>query len=270
MLNPALVHIKKLLRNNTIPPLEGDLAKISELREIHDEIKLVREILSSFSTKHEEDLSELTKTLRGEIESRSLAMEALQKSELRFKYLANHDSLTGALNRRSFMERALQELNNAFRHKIPCGAIMIDIDHFKNFNDTYGHPAGDEALRHVVKIIADFSRKHDFLGRYGGEEFIFFFCHANMSTSLVIAERIREALEKNPVQLDIGPIPLTASFGVAMAEKPKNVKYDKLHDYLDILINNADVAMYRAKREGRNRVIVFNEEAYVNSETGSL
>jgi len=261
----ALAHIKKLLRENTIPPLEGDLLKIPELKEIHDEIRTAREILASFSTDHEEILSALTDSLCREIEKWTNAMEALQESESRFKYLANHDPLTGAMNRRSFMERAKQELNDAFRHKYPCGVIMVDIDHFKVFNDTYGHQAGDEALRHIVRLISASSRSHDFLGRYGGEEFIFFFCHADKSTSLIVAERMRSSLENNPVSLEAGPVSITASFGISVAENPENLSYEKLNDYLEVLINHADTALYLAKRNGRNRVVVFNEEEHQNS-----
>ena len=268
VLGRALRHIKLLLKDYTIPPLEGDLGEIPDLREIHDEIKTIREILSSFSTKYEPELSVLTESLCREIKKWTVAMEALQESESRFKYLANHDPLTGAMNRRSFMERAVQELNDAVRHKYPCGIILMDIDHFKIFNDTYGHQAGDEALRHTVKIISASSRSHDFLGRYGGEEFIFFFCHADESTSLIIAERIRKALEETPVQLESGPVYITASFGVAMADKTGNMKFDKLNDYLDVLIHNADTAMYLAKRDGRNRVVIFNNEEQPGIDSG--
>ena len=259
LLAGALEHIKRLLRDNTIPPLEGELAGIPELKEIHDEVRIVREILSSFSTQREEKLSALTESLCRVMRKWSSTMEALQESESRFKYLANHDPLTGAMNRRSFMERAQQELNDGFRHGISCGVIMMDVDHFKIFNDKYGHQAGDEVLKHIVRIISSFSRRHDFLGRYGGEEFIFFFCHADKPTSLIIAERIRDAIQNNPVELDSGPVGVTASLGIAMAEKPDEFRYELLDDYLDVLINNADIAMYSAKKAGRNRVAIFEE-----------
>ena len=263
LLNSSLTHIKNLLKNNSIPPLKGELAEIPELKEIHDEIKAIREILSNFSFRHEDYLSNLIINLRREIEHREIAMEVLQESESKFRYLANHDPLTGAMNRRSFLERAILEIHEAFRHNYNCGVIMIDIDHFKNFNDTYGHQAGDEALRHLVKTIASFSRTHDFLGRYGGEEFIYFFCHVSRETSLNLAERIRQTIEKNPVELDFGPMSITASFGIAMAEKPEDYNdsdIDKLNDFLEVYIHNADLAMYHAKKTGRNRVVLFDEE----------
>ena len=293
LLLPALEHIKRLLKDDPVPPLEGDLARIPELREIHNELKTLREILNTFSAdslsqsdrgqleipdclkvflsrmeatlqeyqKKEEALSALTENLRMEMKTHNSAMAALQKSESRFKYLASHDPLTGAMNRRSFMDRAVQELNDSARHRISCGIIMMDIDHFKKFNDTYGHLAGDEALRHTVRVISSYSRRHDFLGRYGGEEFVFFFDHADKATSLVIAERIRAGLEKKPILLEIGPVTITASLGVALAAFPKNPDYDKLGEYLEILIKNADTAMYNAKKAGRNLVVFFDQES---------
>ena len=293
LLDPALDHIKNLLNFDPIPPLEKDLAEIPALCEIHNELKACREIIDSLTSTHnlsipfnldrqmplclksflsrieatlqeyqkkEDALSALTESLRAEMNTRNSAMAALQKSESRFKYLASHDPLTGAMNRRSFMDRAVQELNDAARHRISCGIIMMDIDHFKNFNDTHGHIAGDEALRHIVKVISTYSRKHDFLGRYGGEEFVFFFSHADKDTSLVIAERIRAGLEKRPIFLENRPIIITASLGVALADIPKNPDFEKLGEYLEILIKNADTAMYSAKKAGRNKVVFFDQE----------
>lgn len=253
----SLEHIKKLMNENTVPILEGDLSEIPALREIHDEIKTIREILSSFSSNYEENLPTLTESLRRRTECLAAAMETLLESESRYKYLANHDPLTGAMNRRSFIERVKQELNEALRHKTSCGVIMMDIDHFKIFNDTYGHQAGDEALRQFVRIVTDSSRRHDFLGRYGGEEFILFFSHADKTASIIIAERIREAIENNPIHLEIAPVTITASLGIALAELPEEMDFGKISAYLEVLIKNADMAMYQAKKEGRNKVVFY-------------
>jgi diguanylate cyclase (GGDEF)-like protein len=203
----------------------------------------------------EEDLKALTESLRDEVNRRNIAVEALQESESRFKYLASHDPLTGALNRRSFMERAKFELKSCIARSVSCGIVMIDIDHFKNFNDTLGHQAGDEALRHVVSTITALLRKNDFLGRYGGEEFIFFFSHVDKKTGLSIAERIREAVETNPVKLESGMVPITASFGVAMAADADGAAENVLED----IIHNADLALYSAKQAGRNRVVSYEK-----------
>jgi diguanylate cyclase (GGDEF)-like protein len=130
----------------------------------------------------------------------------------------------------------------------------MDIDHFKNFNDTYGHLAGDETLRHVVRIVNAGLRKGDFLGRYGGEEFTIFFYRADEKVGVAIAERLRAALEANPVKLEAGDVQVTASFGVA---ESGGAAPDA--DEVRSLVNNADIALYAAKRAGRNRVMFYTQ-----------
>jgi diguanylate cyclase (GGDEF)-like protein len=202
-------------------------------------------------------LTALTDSLRSEMDLRSSVMEALQESESRFKYLASHDPLTGALNRRAFMERAAAELKAGGMVERPCGIVMMDIDYFKNFNDTWGHQAGDEALRHVVQVMEALLRKNDFLGRYGGEEFVFFFEGVDRQRGIAIAERIRKAVETQPVMLESGPVPITASFGVAVSDVHKS----RDDNYVEALIHDADVALYGAKASGRNRVVCFTPPA---------
>jgi len=177
----------------------------------------------------------------------------LKESEARFKFLANHDPLTGVYNRRSFIELAGVELSNAASLSIPCCMAMMDIDHFKQFNDTYGHLAGDEALRHAVRTIEVTLRKNDFMGRYGGEEFILFFYDTDEETGFRVVERLRKNLPEKPVFLKSGPVSIYASFGVVASsmEDPK----DK--DYVQALISDADTALYAAKKAGRNRVILY-------------
>jgi diguanylate cyclase (GGDEF)-like protein len=238
--SPELRHIWALLKEKKVPQLTTGLKKIPLLGEIHHELMALRNLAES---------------LQSEISLRNSTVLALQEREYRFRYLASHDPLTGAMNRASFMERANRELKSAFSTGSVCGIVMMDIDHFKRFNDTWGHLAGDEALRFVVKQVAAILRKNDFMGRYGGEEFVFFFNGADMETSVAIAERIRENIASNPVSLENGPVPISASFGVAIT----SAAYDGSigNEYIDRIINNADMAMYQAKKNGRNRVVAF-------------
>jgi diguanylate cyclase (GGDEF)-like protein len=205
----------------------------------------------------EETLTALTNNLRSEVDLRNSVVEALQESESRFKYLASHDPLTGVLNRRSFLERAGAELQIILARSIPCCLAMLDIDHFKQFNDTYGHLAGDEALRHTVRVISSALRKNDFMGRYGGEEFVLFFSGADLETGIVIAERVRKSLAASPVNLEIGPVCITASFGVSLASGNADTE---TQEPIQFLINNADIALYKAKETGRNRVVSFIDQ----------
>jgi diguanylate cyclase (GGDEF)-like protein len=133
----------------------------------------------------------------------------------------------------------------------------MDIDHFKIFNDTYGHSAGDDALRHTVQVISVILRKNDFMGRYGGEEFIFLFNGADKDMGITIAERMREALIANPMTMKAGPVPLSASFGVAMIIDGGDPEEKS---YIQNLINNADIALYQAKKTGRNKVVGFTPQ----------
>lgn len=200
--------------------------------------------------KKEEALLELTENLQTEVNLRSSAMEALQESEARFKYLASHDPLTGSLNRRSFLDRAANELKLSFQRGELCSIAVMDVDHFKLFNDTYGHQSGDEALKHVVKIATQNLRHGDLLGRYGGEEFIFLFTKADSASGHMVAERICTAISSTPF-MDKGEARrITASFGVSGTDD--EIAYTG--DYIQQLISQADTAMYHAKAMGRSRV----------------
>jgi diguanylate cyclase (GGDEF)-like protein len=211
--------------------------------------------------KNEESLIDINNYLRKEIEN----MDALKESEARFKFLADHDSLTGILNRRSLIEMVEHLLVKAEQRDIMCCMVMMDIDHFKNFNDTYGHIAGDEALRHVAKIIEEGLRKNDFVGRYGGEEFILFFYDTDEETGMNVLERLRKNLCEMPVLLENGSATIQASFGLA-----KDFKEDAdAKDHIQHLIDNADTALYAAKTAGRNQVVLFNPELKARKQTAS-
>ena len=200
----------------------------------------------------EDALTRLTNSLRREVEMRTSAVNALKQSEARFKYLADHDSLTGALNRRSFILIAETGMKSAMHNSAPCCIAMMDVDFFKKFNDTYGHHDGDLALKHVVKIAQANLRQSDYMGRYGGEEFIFFFADADLEQGKSAAERIRHAIHRSPVELESGPVSITASFGVSVVLPDWRGERDAL--FLQKIIVMADTAMYQAKQGGRNRV----------------
>lgn len=196
-------------------------------------------------------LTQLTDSLREEVAMRTAAVDSLRQSEARFKYLADHDPLTGAMNRRSFLMVADIGLETAHHKGTPCCVAMMDVDHFKRFNDTYGHVNGDLALKHVVQIGLATLRNSDSMGRYGGEEFIFFFADADLETGEAIAERIRAGIAGAPVETSMGLAPLTVSMGVSVI-LPEWRNKDR--DIMPAIISMADAALYQAKQNGRNQV----------------
>jgi len=213
--------------------------------------------------KKRDTLTVMNTKLRKEVEH----MEHLKESEAHFKFLASHDPLTGILNRRSFIEMAGSELANAAEYGVPCCLAMMDIDYFKDFNDTYGHPAGDEALCHAVKTVGALLRKNDFMGRYGGEEFIFFFYGADEKIGLKVLERLRTSLSDTPVPLEKGPVEIHASFGFTINTNNKEKTTEKKH--IEKLIEDADTALYAAKQLGRNRVVLFSPGMETRREVGA-
>ena len=202
--------------------------------------------------KTEEALRRLTNSLKQEVDLRTAAVNALRQSEARFKYLAAHDVLTGALNRRSFFSIAEAGLKAAQAQGHSCCIALLDIDFFKKINDTHGHQAGDQALKHVVALSRASLRQADSMGRYGGEEFIFFFSDADIEQGTRAAERIRTVIADTPAELAHGPVPVTVSLGVSVVlpEWPG----ERNASFLQKIISMADTAMYHAKDTGRNKV----------------
>ncbi|AMJ96797.1 GGDEF domain-containing protein [Alteromonas macleodii] len=159
---------------------------------------------------------------------------------------ANTDPLTKLPNRRFleavFFERAMQDPGAHF----PLSAVVVDIDHFKTINDTYGHDIGDEVLIHITRLMKEAVRTTDVVARTGGEEFLVLFPHATLSQAVKLAEKMRKVVEANPfVEGDVNHS-ITASFGVATALTDTN---------LHACLKQADDNLYKAKNAGRNRVV---------------
>ncbi|MFH1083568.1 MAG: diguanylate cyclase [Pseudomonadota bacterium] len=175
--------------------------------------------------------------------------ERIINLERRILELANTDPLTGLLNRRAFLERMEQEMSRAQREKKPLSLILADIDHFKSVNDTYGHQIGDLVLQRFVGQLTTSTRPYDFLGRYGGEEFVVCLPGGDGLQAASVSERIRRQVKDMEIMLpdDSRSIRITASFGTASnsIESGKNI---------DLLIKRADDALYLAKDKGRNCV----------------
>ena len=203
--------------------------------------------------KHNE-LASLTESLKEEIQKRTATLRALRASEAKFRYLAEHDALTGAMNRRSFLNTAEIEMQKAAYAELPCAMAMLDVDHFKTINDTYGHMAGDLALKHLVGIARKVLRTADFMGRYGGEEFVFFFADADEESAMNAAERIRCTINEHPLEYKGQALRLTASIGVCVVLPDWPGERDQ--GYLMSILDAADSALYEAKKTGRNRAFL--------------
>ncbi len=180
-------------------------------------------------------------------------VELSRKQADLYKELAGTDFLTGLFNRRHFYEIADNMLLQAIVDKSHLAIIMLDIDHFKIVNDTYGHKVGDEVLASVAGRIKKSLRGGDIAGRYGGEEFVILVANTPPEFCTNIAERIRRAVAGQPIQADQSSLNVTISLGVACIDPDQATK-------LEVLINSADQAMYTAKNQGRNRVVAWTQK----------
>ena len=165
----------------------------------------------------------------------------------KLRELATRDPLTGLFNRGAILELLQRELARSERQGVSIGVIIADLDHFKKVNDTHGHLIGDAVLCEAAKRMKAAVRTYDFVGRYGGEEFLIFSPGCDLRDACQQAERIREYIAREPVVTPPASVQITASFGVCASGA--GVRND-----FTTLINAADAALYRAKERGRNRV----------------
>lgn len=176
----------------------------------------------------------------------------LARANAKLEKLAATDSLTGLRNRRFFQDTVVRQFSFATRHKLPLSLIMIDVDWFKPYNDTFGHPAGDELLKELARLLENGIRNHDCIARYGGEEFVVLLPTTGLAGSKDVAERLRHTVETHAWHLR----PVTISVGAATftpGEEQPGV------DHAQELITAADKALYLAKANGRNRIEHFND-----------
>lgn len=172
-----------------------------------------------------------------------VVLMATDKLRAELEHQAGHDSLTGALTRRALIEACAQELERCRRKDRACSLLIMDLDHFKNVNDSYGHLAGDRVLVDFVRRVGGLLRRPDQFGRFGGEEFVALLPETSSAEAAVVAERIRAEVERSLVQPGC-----TVSIGVATSVPGEAV--------IDTLLSRADTALYAAKDAGRNCVRV--------------
>ena len=180
---------------------------------------------------------------------KELAQEicTLSESTRRWERMALTDAMTDISNHRAFRDRLQLETSRAERYSYPMILLLMDVDNFKQYNDCYGHPAGDSLLRRLAGVLHDTIREGDFVARYGGEEFAVILPQTDLHSGRVVAERLRQAVERFEFELDS----ITISVGAAEYGLDAN---DAMH-----LTNQADRALIRSKHRGKNRVTFFRE-----------
>ncbi|MFH1645463.1 MAG: sensor domain-containing diguanylate cyclase, partial [Candidatus Omnitrophota bacterium] len=180
---------------------------------------------------------------------------ALQNTELvgKIREQSRRDSLTWLYNHQFFHERLGALINDARKNKEEIAVVIFDVDHFKGFNDTYGHQTGDYVLKTTAQMLQSEFRGDDVVARYGGEEFIVALPKRTEKEAASIADRIRKKLEETAFDFDNKEFSVTASFGVASAIPSEVKTIDR-----ELLVKQADEALYKAKDAGRNRVVVHS------------
>ena len=243
-LNRITKHIRRItdgdldIENIDVGSRKDELGQLSKaFNTMHDTIKRQIKELNAHRDILEQEVKERTKDLE----------EVNKKLEL----ISKTDELTGLPNRREMNETIANEMGRSSRTHKPFCFIFIDIDHFKNINDTYGHACGDVILKSVAQTIRGLLRKYDVFARYGGEEFLTLLPETDLEGARVVAERFRRQIEKMTVRYADFTIKITITLGVA--------KFDERLG-ADRSIQMADKALYQGKEGGRNRVIVWKPE----------
>ena len=217
---------------------------LRQFRLVHEN----QQLIASLSAKNQA-LLEMNRELEAKIHERTHELAA---ANARLAQLAVTDGLTGLYNHRHFHERLALEVERSQRSGLPLSLLMLDVDHFKQFNDTFGHPAGDEVLRQLARVLADTRRANDVVARYGGEEFAVILVDTAKFTAAKVAERVRERVYGHDFS-DAAPRVGRLGVSIGVATFP-----DDGGD-AEGLVRAADTALYAAKRAGRNRVVLASE-----------
>ena len=238
---------------HTIEISEGDMeAPDIDVGNRQDEIGILAKHFNIMHHTIKRQIAELNahrEMLEQEVQERTKELEEANK---KLDLISRTDELTGLPNRRDMLRTIDNEIQRVTRTKKPFCFIFIDIDHFKNVNDTYGHACGDEVLKHVSATIRNLLRKYDVLARYGGEEFLTLLPETDLEGAKIVAERFRKTIEDTTVVFGKLSIKVTITLGVAQYDHALGA---------DKSIQMADRALYEGKETGRNKVIVWKPES---------
>lgn len=205
-------------------------------------------LFSSYVRRLSERLRKQKSVLKASNHRMLRANEELEQAMQQLDEIAGTDELTGILNRRRFFQEAECRLSNSDNYQ-PSALCMIDIDHFKEINDKYGHQAGDQVLEHFTQIAGQYLRSRDLFGRYGGEEFVLLLPQNNQESGIKVAERIRQAFAEYQFDQIKPGLSFTLSTGISL---------HRFGESLDCTIKRADDALYQAKHSGRNQTVYIS------------
>ncbi len=239
-----------------MPPGWDGTRTAAEIRKVDSDVMLV--FLTAYSDKNPEEIYAEVGSVEkifylkkpfdpSEIETIVTSLTYSYEQERKLRLLAMTDGLTGLNNRRHFMSLLEQELRKSKRYKRTLSILLTDIDHFKQFNDSYGHQLGDDVLRQVSQSSIQSLRESDINGRYGGEEFIFILPETDLQQAAIVAEKLRKNIEQLEIPWKKSMLSVSVSIGVSQFQPDKE-------DTMEQLIGRADRALYHAKDSGRNQV----------------
>lgn len=220
-------------------PLKDALSQMCDAYEITRQ-KLLRGDIYTQLYKYKKDI---------EIKNQQIQNDKLEE-------LAFIDPLTNCVNRRKFNELSNKDLQRSARYGNELSFLMLDIDHFKNINDTYGHAVGDEVLKHFSSVCLDLARDTDVVARIGGEEFVVMLPETNTDGALTFAQRFREIIYNSTLTIDEHTIKYSVSIGISIFDTNRDTS-------VDMILHKADLALYKAKENGRNRCEIYKEEEIV-------
>ena len=223
------------------------LARVASLSTEITKVTVSGDLSLRLSTGGRDELGSLAGAVNAMLTAIQKTKAELLQAQESLRFHAEHDALTGVLNRRAIRDLLRKELARCRREKQTLGIILADVDHFKKINDRYGHGAGDAVLVTAMQRISSTLRSYDVVGRYGGEEFLIIAPGCDLELAQRLAERIRAAISEQPVDLGHESTTITLSLGVTLGTEKSDPEF---------LVALADSAMYQAKRNGRNRVEV--------------
>ena len=248
-------HEEAIAQNDQLQEMQAEMeAQNEELQENQAELEAQNEELTATEAALAAQYREMQQ-IKEDLRLKNIVLEA---SNSRLADLATTDGLTGLRNHRSFQERLEQEWVSAVRYQTPLSVLLMDVDQFKQYNDAFGHPAGDDVLRQVGQTLQECARDSDFVARYGGEEFVVILPHTDISGAYALAERYRAAIADAGWPLRAITISIGAA-GLSLTTRNQAA-----------LLEQADQALYLSKEQGRNRVSRWRGDADSSNREESL